>query len=378
MFTQNLTLLEWIILFVFTTSFLVQIFYHLFFYLRVAAYKAQSDSAEQEKLPISVVICARNEEENLKKFLPKILEQDYPDFEVVVVNDRSDDDSEILLNRLQQKYSNLYVTKIPQSRNTSFNKKLALSIGLKAAKNDYVLLTDADCEPINNQWINSMQAHFSPKTDFVIGYGAYERKKGLLNKIIRYDTFSIAIQYLGFALAKIPYMGVGRNMAYRKAMFFSTQGFSSHLNIVSGDDDLFINENADGKNLKVAINPNAITISKAKSTFKQWFHQKKRHLTTGKYYKRKHKFLLGLEIASRFVFYLILAMSFLFPNIIIAFAIAFLIRYILQTTIFYFASRKLQEKSVFYFNILFDIILPIINFILFITNVKLFRKRKRI
>ncbi len=376
MFTRNITFAELLVLTIFASSFFVQIFYQLFFYLRVARYKEKNSISKKEKLPISVIICARNEAKNLKQFLPKILEQDYPNFEVVVVNDRSEDNSEFVLSEFQKKYSNLYVTKIPKSINTSFNKKLALVIGLKAAKNDHVLLTDADCYPFDNQWINSIQSRFSSETDFVIGYGAYAKRKGFLNRIIRYDTFTIAVQYLGFALAKIPYMGVGRNMAYRKSAFFNTNGFSSHLHLASGDDDLFVNEHANKDNLNVAINGSAVTISLAETSIRQWFKQKKRHFTTGKYYKKKHKYLLGLEIVSRFIFYLLLSCSFLFPNIFAAFLGAFLLRYFLQTGILYFSAVKLHEKSVFYLNILFDILIPILNLMVFISSIRIFKRRK--
>ncbi len=374
MFISHFTIFELIVLIVFAMSFFVQIFYYLYFYLRVAIHKVSNPKPSEKQPPVSVVICARNEEENLKRFLPEILEQDYPNFEVVVVNDRSEDDTDIVLKGLQHKYPHLYVTQIPQSNNSTFNKKLALSIGLKAAKNEYVLLTDADCKPISNQWIKSIQSKFADKTDFVIGYGAYSQDKGLLNKIIRYDTFTIAIQYMGFALRGVPYMGVGRNLAYRKSFFFKSKGFSSHLRIASGDDDLFVNENANKENLRVALNPDSFTVSLAKKSFEQWFKQKKRHLCTGKYYKKKHKYLLGLELTSRFLFYSLFILSFFYNNLLPVTLAAFLIRYILHSSILYFSSKKFQEKGVFYLNILFDILVPVINLTVFVSNIKFCKK----
>lgn len=356
----NFNTTELVILIAFAISFFIQIFYYLFFYLRIAFYKVKDIKSDKQPA-VSVIICAKNEEDNLTRFLPKILEQDYPNFELIVVNDRSIDDTENILNRFRNKYTNLYVTTIPPSNNTRHNKKLALSVGLKAAKNEYILLTDADCEPIDNKWISNMTSQFNDKTDIIIGYGGYAPVKGFLNKLIRYDTLTIAMQYLSFAMAKIPYMGVGRNMAYRKSFFQNSKGFTSHLNIASGDDDLFVNENATKRNVQVMINPRSFTQSIAETNYKDWIFQKKRHFCTGKYYKTKHKILLGLENFSRFSFYLTFIIALFLPAITLFALIGYAFRYILQSTVLYFTSKKLNEKGVFYLAILLDILIPIIN-----------------
>ena len=371
----NLDIITISILLVFAASFIVQIFYYTFFYLRIALYKSKGGQVK-EQFPVSIIICAKNEAAQLEAFLPNILEQEYPEYEVIVVNDGSDDGTEDILKLYQNKYSKLYVTTIPQSRNFGHNKKLAISIGLKAAKYDWVLLTDADCKPSSNQWIRTMQQKFEEKTDFVIGYGGYIAKKGLLNKIIRYDTLTIAIQYFTFAMAKLPYMGVGRNLAYRKAIFFENNGFSAHLHLASGDDDLFVNENANKNNLQIVLDKNAFTFSLAESRFKAWFYQKKRHLTTAKHYKRKHKFTLGMEVFSRVLFYASFIAGIFFPEILFILLGGFLIRFILQITILYSASSKFNEKGVYYLGIIFDFFIPIINFMVLLSNLKL-RKRTK-
>jgi len=360
---------------VFAASFLIQFFYYTFFYLRIAFYRDKR-SAKKVQLPVSIIICAKNEAAQLEAFLPEILEQDYPDYEVIVVNDGSDDGTEDILKLYQSKYPKLYVTTIPRSRNFGHNKKLAVSIGLKAAKYDWVLLTDADCKPTSNQWIKLMHEKFDEKTDFVIGYGGYIKTKGLLNRIIRYDTLTIAIQYFTFALAKNPYMGVGRNLAYRKSVFFENNGFSKHLHLASGDDDLFVNENANKNNLQIVLNKKAHTFSLAENRFKAWFYQKKRHLTTAKYYKGKHKFGLGLEVFSRFLFYASFIAGLFFPEILLILLGGYLIRFILQTIVLYSASAKFNEKGVFYLGIIFDFFIPLINFMVLLSNLKL-RKRTK-
>ena len=366
-YLSELNIIEITLLTVFFITFLIQIFYYLFFYSRIAFYKFADKKNKQ--LPVSIVICAKNEAKNLEHFLPKILNQNYPEFEVVVVNDSSEDNTANVLKLLSNEYEHLYITTIPNDSIFKHGKKLALTIGLKAAKKDWVLLTDADCEPQSENWLKYMQENFVDKTDIVLGYGAYETKKGLLNKIIRFDTMFIALQYFTYAMAGIPYMGVGRNLAYRKSLFFKNKGFASHLNVKSGDDDLFINENANKNNIKLELRPETFTKSIAKEKFKDWFFQKKRHLSTGKYYKFKHKLLLGTEILSRAFFYIgIIVSIFIFKELLWTILGVFLFRMFIQLFVFYKASKKLNEKKLFYLGIIFDFTIPLINFIAILSN----------
>ena len=263
----------YIILIVFGFSFLIQIYYYIIYYSRIIFYRSKKN-IDDLKEPVSVVICARNEEQNLEKNLPSILTQDYPNYEVIVVNDCSEDESEFVLERFQKKFKHLRTTTIKPDEKFYHSKKLALTIGIKAAKYEHILLTDADCYAESNRWIEKMKSNFSEKTDIILGYGGYKREKKLINNLIRFDTLFIAIQYLTFALAKKPYMGVGRNLAYKKSVFFKNKGFASHNHVASGDDDLFINQVANKKNTKIEISKESITRSIAESTLTEKSYQK--------------------------------------------------------------------------------------------------------
>ena len=372
----ELNILEIILLSAILITFLIQIFYYLFFYLRIVFYKFKDKKNKQ--FPVSIIICAKDEAENLKNFLPKVLNQKYPEFEVIVVNDASEDETEDVLKLLKNEHKHLYITKIPIDLKFKHGKKLAVTIGLKAAKNDWVLLTDADCVPESENWLAYMQENFVDKTDIVLGYGAYKTEKGFLNKLIRFDTMFIALQYFTFAMAGVPYMGVGRNLAYKKSLFFTKKGFASHLNLLSGDDDLFVNENANKNNTKIELRTETFTKSNPEENFKSWFYQKKRHLTTGKYYKSKHKFLLGIEIISRAIFYTsIIASIFILKQLfLLVITTIFLIRMIIQLFVFYKASKRFNEKNIFYLGIIFDFTIPLINFIVVLSNT-LNRKHKK-
>ncbi len=287
----------------FITITAVQLFYYLYFFRRVAYFKSEEKEHSQQH-PVSVIICARDEDENLARNLPGVLVQDYPTtHEVIVVNDNSIDDTKYILAELQKTFKKLQIVELEQEAKMIAGKKFPLSIGIKESKHEIVLLTDADCVPASEHWVYKMQHAFSNGIEIALGYGAYQKAPGFLNKVIRFETFHTALQYLSYALAGIPYMGVGRNLSYRKNLFFQNKGFSSINHLPSGDDDLFINKVATKYNTAVVIDSQAFTVSKPKQTWKDWMRQKNRHYSTGKFYKTSHKFLLGLYTASFILYY---------------------------------------------------------------------------
>jgi glycosyltransferase involved in cell wall biosynthesis len=332
------------------------------------------DKENQE--PVSVIIVARNEYKNLKKNLPKILEQDYPQFEVILVNHASEDDTVYLVRELQQKYPQLQYLEVQDEVNFFAGKKFPLSVGIKSAKNDLLLLTDADCYPASDQWIAEMTSKFSDRKSIVLGYGGYETRPGFLNKLIRFDALRVATLYLSFAKWGMPYMGVGRNLAYRRSLFFANNGFQSHLHIPSGDDDLFINSVARGRNTAIAVGKNCKTISESKTTLTDWYYQKRRHLTTGKHYRIKHLVILGLWDFSTIIFFIVsifmLAIQFqaLIAGAILGFRVLSQLLIVIKI-MFLFSEKKLLVLSP-----LLELLLLIAGPILLINNTFFSNNRK--
>lgn len=350
--------------------FVYQLFHWLFFYLRILIKKNKKSEVKIE--PVSIVIAARNEADNLQKNIPIFCQQNHPNYQVIVVNDASSDDSEMVLAHLKEEYSNLYYTSIPKDQTFYHSKKTALLVGIKAAKTELIVFSDADCCPATENWLTTMVSNFEPNIDIVIGYGPYKAQKGFLDKIIRSETVLIAMQYLSFALAKNPYMAVGRNMAYRKSFFEKNKGFARHINLLSGSDDLFVNQNASAKNTKVEFSADSFTYSNQSKTFYDFFRQKVRHLTTSKYYKFKHKFLLAFESFSR-VFLFAIAIFLMFDVKYMFFSIGFLaVRTLLSLIILILINKKLKEKRLIYVQLFYEIVQPILNFILLI-----FARRKK-
>ena len=332
----------------------IQIFYLLFFFARLAFYKQQTRTSSQSHA-VSVIVCARDEAENLTVNLPGILVQDYKStHEVLVVNDNSYDETKYILEALSKEFRQLKVVDLTQEAKMIQGKKFPLSIGIKTAKYEVVLLTDADCVPASEFWIDKMQAAYVDDTEIVLGYGAYQKKQGFLNKMIRWETYHAALQYMSYALAGVPYMGVGRNLSYRKAVFYRHKGFSAHNNIPGGDDDLFINMAATKKNTAINIDKDSFTISKPAGTWEQWKRQKMRHYSTSKYYKGTHKFLLGLYSLTQFLYYPLMVTAAIFFNWEIVCGVA-AARLIVQGIVSYKTMEKLDEKDLFPLFLFFDI-----------------------
>ena len=333
-----------------------------------------------EQPPVSIIICARNEGDNLHRFLPLVLEQNYEDYEVIVVNDGSCDDTEEIIKDLQKVYHNLYITNIPQETRIISHKKLAITVGVKAAKNEILLFTDADCRPLTPNWITSIVRNFNDQTEFVLGHGNYYREHGFISKMVSYDTLTIAMQYIGFALLGYPYMGVGRNMAYRKSTFFNHKGFAGFLHVASGDDDLLINAFGKKHNTRIEPSLEAETLSLPKTTFRDWYYQKLRHLSTVDVYQSSSKMWIGLEPLSRGLFYLTILLLTIFNYnnpLILSFVIgSFLLRFLTQFIIINLTAKTYKDKGFGLSIILFDILLPLINLYI-LTIGKIFRRKAK-
>lgn len=357
----SISLFEQLVLVIFVVSAFVQILYNFRYYLRFYLRQRASKSTGSETPPVSVIICARNEAENLRLYLPLVLEQDYPDFEVIVVNDCSEDDTEDVLNILSREHDKLRIATIHKDSSLIHSKKMALFIGIKAARNEILLLTDADCSPESPGWIRKMAGGFTETTDFVLGYGGYFHKPGLLNRYIRFETMFIAMQYMGMAIAGKPYMGVGRNLAYRRSIFFKNRGFGAHMNLQSGDDDLFVNSLANRNNCVTETDALSFTRSVPASTFISYSKQKMRHLSSSVHYPFSSRLRLAAEPLARILFWIssiVLLAGLLQPTIVIPiFSLTFISRIIVLS----FAQKALNERDLLLISPLFDIASPILN-----------------
>ncbi len=327
----------------------IQLIYYLFVFSRLAGYQ-QEIAPNPESMPgITVLVCAWNELENLQELLPVLDAQNYPQFEVIVLDDRSDDGSEDLLKAYASSSPHVRFVRIDAEYPHITPKKYALTVGMKHARHPVALMTDADCRPVGPDWIASMAGQLSPDKEIVLGFSPYYKEAGLLNWFIRCETFYTAVQYLSLAVVGRPYMGVGRNLMYRTDLFFQHKGFYQHKHIVGGDDDLFMNQAATTDNATINLDPNSFAYSFPKTSWKSWLTQKKRHLSVGKQYRRANKIRLGLLSASHVGLWVVglltlawgvFRQDFLLLQILGG---AFALRWLVQTLVLQGANQRLDR-----------------------------------
>lgn len=344
-----------VITILFATVTLVQLAFHLIVFRKLAFMPERGERESSRQHPVSVIVCARDEAENLTQNLPGILLQSYPtSHEVIVVDDNSVDETRYLLEGLHREFRHLKPITLQQEALHIPGKKFPLSVGIKTARHEILLMTDADCVPASENWISRMQEAYDDQTEIVLGYGAYRKAKGLLNRIIRYDAFHTALQYLSFAVAGMPYMGVGRNLSYRRELFFRHKGFSAHNHIPGGDDDLFINMAANRHNTAVVVHPDSFTLSRPKKTFGEWIRQKYRHYSTARYYKSRHRSILALYSFSHILFLPLFAACLVWGDWRVALGL-FGLRFMAQAVIVTRSMRKLGENDLIPWFWLFDV-----------------------
>lgn len=353
-----------LLLYFFIAIVVIQLFYYLIVFGQFAFAKVQAGASKN--VSVSVIVCAKNEEENVIKFIPLLAEQNHPDFEIILINDASSDHTLEIFENFEKQYKNIRLVKVENNEAFWGNKKYAMTLGIKTAKKDYLLFTDADCYPVSTDWITSMTAHFTDQKTIVLGYGAYEKiEKSFINKLVRFETVLTALQYFSWAKIGSPYMGVGRNLAYKREEFFNVNGFISHIQVRSGDDDLFINQIAKAKNTTISAMPESFTYSKPKTTFKTWFAQKRRHTTTAKLYKFKDQFQLALFFSSQLLFYVLATILFLFEFEWMIVLGVVLFRYLFSWLVLGFAASKLKEKDLI-------IWFPVVEITLIFSQINIF------
>jgi len=362
-----MTILLDIIYYTFIVVVSIQVILYFVFFSRFAFLKPKEIAKKHS--PVSVIICAKNEAENLQKFLPSIISQDYPNFEIILINDASRDNTLDVMEQFSKQHPNIKVVNVENVETFWGNKKYALTLGIKTSKNDLLVFTDADCKPVSKNWIKHISAHFTDKQTIVLGYGAYSKiKNSFLNKLIRFETLIAAIQYFSFAKIGIPYMGVGRNLAYTREDFFNANGYTNHIKIPSGDDDLFINQIATKKNTAICFSKESFTESIPKTKYRDWYKQKRRHISTAKYYKLKHKILLSIIYITNFLFWLLAITLFVNSHYLLIVIGLFLLRLITQYVIIDFSAKKLNERDILILLPFLEIFLIINQFIIFINN----------
>ena len=347
--------------------FFIQSCYHWGLYRNLYLH-SKKEKKETDTPPLSVILVAKDAASDLQKNLPFILEQDYLEFEVIVIYEQSaDDNCEDVLKLLQEKYPHLHHSFIPDSARYISHKKLGITMGIKASHYDWLVFTEPNCRPESNQWLRKMARNFTSNTDIVLGYSNYEKTKGWFNRKITFDTMLNSMRQLGRAIGGHPYTGCGRNLAYRKSLYYNQKGFASHLNLQRGEDDLFVNRTANKKNTRIETSPESIVRITAPHFKKNWAEDKLSYNMTSHYFKGISRYVMGFETCSRLLFFLAIIACLVYGIWIqdwITVGIAsflWLIRFILLLVVFRKTSIALGERKFYSTLLLFDWMQPLWN-----------------
>ena len=361
--------------------FCIQLYYYLSYYTRIAkAQKKQKGETLVELPPLSVIICVQNQLDEVRANIERILKQDYPKFEVIVIDLASEDDTKFYLEQLGNSYNNFYFSYIPPSARFISRRKLAQTIAVKASKYDWLVFTEINSQPVSDQWLRKLMEQRQEDTEIILGYNRYKRENTWINRLSSYDNQLLNMRYLGSALGGSPYMGVGRNLAYKKELFHQTKAFNNQLNLQRGEDDLFINQFANSKNTKVAVSPEAIIEVNPIQTRKEWRILKRSYLLSLNRFKGGSQYCMGFETTTRFLFYISSIALIVFGIAMggwvfsLAALFLFILRWVVQAFVINKIAKKMGEQRRYRFSLpLLDIIIPIKTFVL---KFKLPRKSK--
>lgn len=274
---------------------------------------------------VSVVIAHKDHAEALLQNLESMLKQDYPLFEIIVVDDHSDAGN---FEKLKHGLGSDQRVKLIQ--NAGVGKKQALKEGIYLASHPLIMMTDADCKPITDQWIRSMVLA-GGKQGVVLGYSPYEKTADWLNAMVRFETVMTGIQYISTALHGRPYMSVGRNILYPKYLIAETLGQGKFENLPYGDDDLTIQSLPEEVAYFVCYERKAHVVSDAPATWSAWWNQKHRHMSAGHHYQKKHWWrpgIFGIALVIHWVLFFVLLVSLPLSRFIPVFLIGLGIRWL--------------------------------------------------
>ena len=350
-------------------TFLELIYYYVIF-ARFSFHKKKKAVSIQQ-VPVSVIMVVKDAAGVLLKTLPRLLNQQYAQFEVVIVNDNSQDETKLLVLEYQQQYKNIKLVDLDSAVTTIRGKKFAISMGVRCASYEHLLFTDPECTPSSSHWLGKMAENFVGQTRIVLGYSTYQKRNNPFNRMLHFDTLLNAVEYFSLARIHSTYRGDFKNLAFTAPLFDKQRGFATHNHISYGEEDIFISRAATKNNTAIEFSPDAVTVLQRASNFRYWKDHKLGLFYTRKLNTFKNRFLLNGYAIINLLFYIALTFAILFTLsdmilLIVTLSIA-AVRLISQYLVFGFAAKRLNEKQVIPCLLIYDLIFAILNPLYFIS-----------
>jgi glycosyltransferase involved in cell wall biosynthesis len=350
---------------VFVACAVIQIIYYLLF--STFLFGSKKDKNNISEAPVSVLIYTKNQAKNLPKFLQSITEQEHPQFNIILINNASLDNTSEVAALFAKKHANLKVLNVKNNEAFWGSKKYALTLGIKVSKYDHLLFTDTKSKPVSKHWISEMSKKFTSKKTIVLGYKKYQNENSFLNIFIRFENLLTAIKCFGFTKIGSSFMAFGSNLAYQKSEFFKVNGFINHMKINDGEGDLFIKDAAKKQNTTFCVSENSFIKTNAPKSFSNWFTEKKKETLITKKYHFKHRFFLGFFSFSKLLFYILaITLFFFYPwKIILSIILSY---FLVQYIVLFFSAKKLKEPQIIFFLPFLEIGLVLIQISIFSAN----------
>jgi len=222
-------------------------------YRMVVICRKEKSFSENGETGVSLIITANNKAGELKENLEYFLNQNYAPYEVIVVDECSEDDTQDVLAEMQQKYPGLRTTRIFPDTKFRSTKKLAINIGILAARYDIVLFAEINSRPASSSWVKAMASYFTPDTAVVLGYANYAAGKKRVN-FHRMYRFLRYLKMLLLVKGKTYVLGDGYNMAYRKGLYLANKVFSKNSQSYAGYDNEIVRILSKAGKVRVAKN----------------------------------------------------------------------------------------------------------------------------
>lgn len=358
--------LQWSLSGVLLLTFLIQLRYYLGRYGRIPVYKQKISNKTTP--PVSVIVVVDDSLYYVDEILPRLLSQDYGAYEVVVVDNGSSVEVVEAIQMLAARYSHLKSTRINPDPKFTHRRKLALTVGIKAAQYPNLIFTETGSYPTSNQWLSFMAKGFTTG-EVVIGYTGIERGKGLTNRLIRCSRLMVSIRYLSSAIRGRAYKAVNTNMGFTSHLYFGNKGYN-YLRLNTGDDDLFIQKIADKNNTSVILHPKATMRETHYGGLSRWFNERRFYSYTFKYYPFRVKAGIFTELASRTLFFAVAAaiLILMIPYAWIGAVVLLVLRYL---AVYFTVSRicvRLGEKGLLWAFIIHDFISPVTETLLSLSR----------
>ena len=370
---QILTITEMVLLAAYAGVFIIQMYFLLGVYLKLAWHKKENFNPAPHQ--VTIMLSLRNEEERIREMMTKFTELPFEDYQVMVINEVSEDNTLEILNVLAETNPRIKVTSLSQE--TRFMEKQAINIGLKGAQSPWIVQLPPTTGSISQEWLTKLTGLLDKDTDAVIGYTNVERNKGFRNLLCRMERFHQFMLSGSWILAGMPFVFSENNVLFNKSMYFDTLGFRQKLNRNFANLELIFNENFKPNRIKVSTHADLSVREQVEDDRGDHLKLIKKAVQIRKTLNWSKKFTLFLDDFTKIALTgLTISLLIILTEYWITFTFMLVIYYILLLIIVIKLLNRLKERKIFVSSFAYILIKPIINWWFFWSTYLIHRRNR--